>query len=173
MGAVIVRWAMAASLFLAVVGLAARVTEPDLPHEFMEDEDRCGGCHQVEKDGEDWILDPHIFTVSVLEACRSCHPADELGRSHPVGTDPYRALNRKEMPPELPLHWSDDARSEVMTCGTCHNPHLPRFSAEKLYARQRPHGEEGRRYLTYYLRIRGKTPREGFTPLCHACHPGL
>jgi len=133
---------------------------------------RCAGCHEVEPDGEDWLLEPHRFTVSVVEACRGCHPEEQMGRSHPVDVDPLRSRRSNDWPEELPLHWSDEERAEVMTCGTCHNPHLPRLSADKLYSLQRPWGETGE-YLTYYLRMRGRTAREGFTPLCHACHPGL
>ena len=113
-----------------------------------------------------------MATVSVVESCRACHPEEQTGRSHPVEVEPRGAPGLKEVPEELPLQWSDDSDSEVMTCGTCHNPHLPRFSEYKLWSRQRPHGS-GDAYLTYYLRLRGKTPREGFTPLCHACHRKL
>ena len=158
---------------LLVVVVVAYEDGADDPHGYMNDEVRCAECHQVEKDGEDWILDPHIFTVSVTESCHECHPAHQIGRSHPVGSDPRRALHRRDFPDELPLHWSDDERTEVMTCGTCHNPHLTRFSTEKLYSRQRPHRGRAGDYLTYFLRIRGETPKEGFTPLCHACHPDL
>jgi len=152
---------------LAVIALAL-----DAPHGFMDDEARCAGCHEGEPDGDDWLLEPHQFTVSVVEACRGCHPEEQMGRSHPVDVDPLRSRRRGDLPEELPLHWSDEARAEVMTCGTCHNPHAPRFSPDKLYSLQRPWGDTGQ-YLTYYLRLRGRTPREGFTPLCHACHPGL
>lgn len=159
-------------LGLAAVGSVPGRHPPERPHAFLNDEKRCAGCHRTEPDGEDWILDPHLFVVSVVEACRGCHPAAQMGRSHPVEVAPSRLFRRGEVPEALPLHWSDAARAEVVTCGTCHNPHLPRLSPEKLHSLQRP-APGGGGYLTYYLRIRGKTPREGFTPLCHACHPGL
>ncbi len=165
-------WAVAvAVLAVSLSGSSARVGETPAPHGFMDDEERCIDCHQMERDGEDWLLDAHLFTVSVVAACRGCHPEEEMGRSHSVDVDPRNAAGMKEVPEELPLQWSDDARTDVMTCGTCHNPHLDRTSPTKLWSRQRP--AEGGMYLTYYLRLRGATPREGFTPLCHACHRDL
>jgi hypothetical protein len=137
----------------------------------MDDEERCIDCHQMEKDGEDWLLDPHLFTVSVVGACRACHPVRQLGRSHPVDVEVGEVADIHAVPEQLPLHWSDEQRAPVMTCGTCHNPHLDRFAPHKLWSRQLAAGEAG--YLTYYLRMRGSTPRVGFTPLCHACHPDL
>jgi nitrate/TMAO reductase-like tetraheme cytochrome c subunit len=166
------RWLLVLGLLVAAVGVALQ-GELDNPHGYMDDEARCADCHQVEPDGEDWILDPHMFTVSVTDTCLSCHPQDQIGRSHPVGSDPRRALRRRDFPEELPFHWSDEERTEVMTCGTCHNPHLPRFSEDKLYTRQEVHPGTADAYLTYFLRIRGTTPRQGFMPLCHACHPDM
>lgn len=161
--------------------LAAAAATADKPvaagagnaHDFMADETRCADCHRVVKEGKDWVLDPHIFTVSVVAACRGCHPVGEMGRSHPVGSDPTRARPRIQVPPELPLQWSDDARGEVMTCGTCHDPHLPRFDRRKLHGRQKPHPRGKGQYLTYYLRLRGDDARDGYTKLCRACHPHL
>ena len=164
-------WIVAVLLAGGLSGTAARVGDRPQPHAFMDDESRCIGCHQMEKDGEDWLLDAHLFTVSVVDSCRTCHPEEEMGRSHPVQVDPWEAPGLKDVPEELPLQWSDEVRAEVMTCGTCHDPHLPRFSEDKLWSRQRSHDDDG--YLTYYLRLRGDSPREGFTPLCHACHRTL
>lgn len=161
------------ALLLGTAGIAGPVGDPADPHGFMADEGRCADCHRVEPGGQDWILDPHIFSVSIVGACRPCHPADRLGRSHPVGVNPHRTMGRREVPADLPLQWSDEEGAEVMTCGTCHDPHLPRLSATKLYGLQEPLPNSGGRYLTYYLRLRGVTPREGFTVLCHACHPNL
>ncbi len=160
------------ALGVAAAGSAVNRLPAEEPHALLADESRCGGCHRMEQDGADWILDPHLFVVSVVEACRACHPEEQMGRSHPVEIDPVGRLGRRDWREDLPLQWSDDARAEVMTCGTCHNPHLPRLSSEKLYSLQKP-VRGGGGYLTYYLRVRGKTPREGFTPLCHTCHPGL
>jgi len=165
-------WAATLFLVLAILGGKAGLGPDESPHGFMAEEAHCADCHEVEPDGEDLILEPHRFTVPVVGTCRECHPAEQMGRSHPVDVAPRRTLGSRDWPEELPLHWSDDARSEVLTCGTCHNPHLPRLSIDKLYSLQRPWEETGQ-YLTYYLRMRGQTPREGFTPLCHACHPGL
>lgn len=164
-------WVLGLAFFLAVVG-AATQDDSDNPHAYMDKSDACSGCHRAEE-GRSAGSDPHVFAAPVTDICRGCHPPEQTGRSHKVGSDPRRALKRKDSPAELPLQWSDEARTEVMTCGTCHNPHLPRFSDQKLYSRQRPHAGSSDSYLTYFLRIRGSTPREGFMPLCHACHPGL
>jgi hypothetical protein len=138
----------------------------------MEDGGRCTRCHQVEQDGEGGQIDPHAFAVSVVEACRECHPEERLGRSHPVGVAPLRSAPRELPPATLPLQWSSAARAQVVTCGTCHNPHLPRLARKPVYSLQRPWGQTGQ-YLTYFLRMSAATSREGFIPLCHACHPGL
>ncbi len=166
---------VAAAAVLAVWVLAAATGDPNAldAHGFMDSEDRCGGCHHMEPDGADWLLDPHLFVRPVVPMCMECHPSDRIGRSHPVGVDPYAALDLRDLPEDLPLHWSDDARAEVMTCGTCHDPHRPRFSDVKLFSFQQPHPGAGGQYLTFFLRVRGESPREGFTPLCHRCHPGL
>ena len=166
------RWALAAGVLLAVLG-AAQEEGADNPHRYMDQEAQCAACHRMEQQNQNLAASPHDFKASVTEICRGCHSPEQTGRSHSVGKDPRRALKRRESPEELPLQWSDDERTEVMTCGTCHNPHLPRFSQQKLFSRQRPHPGVPDGYLTYFLRIRGQTPREGFTPLCHACHPGL
>lgn len=142
------------------------------PHAFMEEKARCPDCHEVKPDGEDLLIEPHRFSVGVAETCRECHPGEQMGRSHPVDVEPRRPPDAGSWPDELPLHWSDAVRSEVITCGTCHNPHLPRLSGDRLYSVQHPWEGTGR-YLTYYLRVRGNNSRDGFAPLCRACHPDL
>ncbi len=127
----------------------------------------------MERDGEDWLLDPHIFVRPVGEICKGCHPDGEIGRSHPVDVDPYRKLGLKDLPEELPLQLTEGERDELMTCGTCHNPHIPRFSPQKLYTRQRPVEGVSSRYLTYFLRLRPDDPRDGLAPLCKSCHPRM
>lgn len=153
--------------FLAPAGAAA-VTEP---HAFMEEESECGGCHAAELDGEGRMSDPHIFDVPVVDLCTTCHSTAQLGRSHPVNTAPRTSRGLAEVPEALPLHRSGDTR--VVTCGTCHNPHLPRLSTERLFPRQEAHPGQPGRYRTYYLRATGGGPAEGFAVLCRACHPDL
>ncbi len=164
-----------ALLAVAAWGLVspAGTPPPENPHAYMDAESACGGCHRMERDGEDWLLDPHIFVRPVDEICKGCHPDREIGRSHPVGVDPYRELGLRDLPEELPLQLTEGERDELMTCGTCHNPHIPRFSPRKLYARQRPAEGAANRYLTYFLRIRPEDPRDGFAPLCKSCHPKM
>ncbi len=169
------RFGVGAGLLCLLLALTRAWPEPALehPHAYMADGDRCDGCHGVGRDRDGRIPDPHLFTRPVGEICRVCHPDDQIGRSHPVEVDPYRALDLRELPGELPLQTVEGEREELMTCGTCHNPHLPRFSDTPLYRRQRPAPGSGGRFLTYYLRMKGSTPREGFTPLCHGCHPRM
>jgi hypothetical protein len=152
---------------------AAGVTTSESPHAYMDSESRCSGCHRVEKDGNDWLLDPHIFRTSVTDACQGCHPPQRMGRSHPVGSDPLRLLHLKQMPADLPLQLIEGDRDELMTCGTCHNPHLPRLARQKLFSRQPAFPGRTGEYLTYFLRRRSPDPRDGFTPLCKSCHPKL
>ncbi|GAB4257191.1 MULTISPECIES: hypothetical protein [Deferrisoma] len=169
------RWGAAA----VVVGLVAwlcvpaSTAPPENPHGYMDQEANCGGCHRMEPDGDDWLLDAHIFTRSVVEICKECHPDGEIGRSHPVDVDPYRELGLSDLPDTLPLQLVEGERDELMTCGTCHNPHLPRFSPKKLYKRQRPFPGKAKRFLTYFLRVRPDDPRDGFAPLCKSCHPKM
>ena len=166
-------WGVAGLLGLAAfLGAGGAALPPD-PHRFMDDEARCGQCHHMEPDGQDWFLDPHIFIRSVAAICKECHPDDQIGRSHPVEVDPYEVLDVREIPAELPLQSVDGDRGEFMTCGTCHNPHADRLSPDPLYSRQRPYPGSGGLYLTYYLRMRAEDPEDGFTPLCHACHPDM
>ncbi|MBI5015177.1 MAG: NapC/NirT family cytochrome c [Deltaproteobacteria bacterium] len=164
---------VAAAAVVALAFWAAGVPTADNPHAYMDSESRCTGCHRMEKDGSDWILDPHIFRSSVVAVCQGCHPPQRMGRSHPVGSDPLRALSLKQMPDGLPLQWVEGDSDGVMTCGTCHNPHVPRLGRQKLFSQQPPFPGRPGEYLTYFLRRRSQDPREGFTPLCKSCHPKL
>lgn len=167
-----VRWLTAASVAAVLLGPSARGGPgADNPHAYMEEEARCAGCHHVEKEGDDWVLDPHVFRLSATDLCRMCHPREQMGRSHPVGADPLKALKLKRMPPGLPLQEVEGQRGEFMTCGTCHNPHLPRFSSQRLYSRQSSAPGRSGEFFTYFLRVKPKETREGFASLCNACHP--
>lgn len=160
-------------LLLAAAAGGRPAPDTDEPHGFMQAVGRCGGCHEVKGPGVPRADGPRSFTGSVVAICRECHRSEEMGRSHPVGMDPARSRGRVQVPPELPLHWSDERGSEVMTCGTCHNPHLARFTDRRIHSFQKPHPQGKGRFLTYYLRLRGDEPKDGYTPLCRACHPKL
>lgn len=168
--------ALAAALFAALClpallwGLAS-TRSLNGPHPFLVDETQCDMCHLVTWKGSTGTLDEKAFSHSLIEVCNRCHK-ERIGRSHPVGMDPYKKIPRSEYPANFPLQWSDDLMADVMTCATCHNLHGNRFDDKKLYARQQPHPEGAGRYLTYFLRVRGDTPRQGYAPLCKACHPG-
>lgn len=168
------------ALFLSVASVAGDKDDKDEVHAFMDKEKRCAGCHQVEVDDEDLILDPHIFILPVVEICHNCHPPKQIGRSHPVGGDPRKDLGLENPPEFLPLHWSAERRANVVTCGTCHNPHISRFSAEKIHSRQKPfqgrkkgNKKKEAKYLTYFLRLKSNNPRDGYMKLCQACHPDM
>lgn len=145
---------------------------PTGPHPFMSDQSKCDTCHHVEWNAGVGTLDEDKFDRSFIDVCNNCHQG-KMGRSHPVGVNPYKMVPRNNYPGTLPLQWSDDLMADVMTCVTCHDMHAARFSEEKLYSRQKEYPDSDDVYLTYYLRIRGSTPREGFAPLCKACHPKL
>jgi len=168
------------ALMLSIASLAGEKEDPDEVHAFMDSEKRCEGCHQAEHDGEDLILDPHIFVLPVIEICHNCHPPKQIGRSHPVNVDPRETLGLSNPPEALPLHWSKDQRARVVTCGTCHNPHMSRFSEKKIHSLQKPFRSKKNKikrkkakYLTYFLRITSDNPRDGYMALCQACHPDM
>lgn len=140
-------------------------------HMFMNDQGECDTCHVVEWKGAIGELSDDVFRDSFVDICASCHP-ERLKRSHPVNVSPYPLMSRNSYPEDLlPLQYDEDGKTELMTCATCHKPHSPRTGPEKLYGRQKEVSGKPGEYLTYYLRIRGKTPKEGYAPLCKACHP--
>lgn len=78
---------------------------------MAEDEDG----HVALQDGTDLNID----------ACYRCHPADELGVSHPVGMEPS---GKTTIPDDLPT-----LEGGILTCATCHAPHggLRQYFARK------------------------------------------
>jgi hypothetical protein len=78
-------------------------------------------------------------------------------------------LRDLEIPEDLPV--DEDG---AVTCGTCHNPHLPGYLPERFTVSQQPTGtleEEGRQvayYKSYRLRLHGADA--GNDPTCAACH---
>lgn len=140
-------------------------------HSFMNDPGECDTCHVVEWKGAAGTLEDDVFRDSFVDICASCHP-ERLKRSHPVNVSPYSLIPRLSYPEDLlPLQRNEDGKEDVMTCATCHRPHAPRTDTAKLYGRQKEVPGRPGEYLTYYLRIRGKSPKEGYAPLCKACHP--
>jgi nitrate/TMAO reductase-like tetraheme cytochrome c subunit len=115
---------------------------------------------------------PHEFIKQITGMCVSskCHTDEELGPSHIVDISPYDAYPDMVVPKEIPLNWDTVKYKEVMTCGTCHNPHLDWLSTTRSYDIQKPEKKERGRayYKTYYLRI--KDPQEGYYTLCKSCH---
>lgn len=160
--AVAVVFALGAAVLLRSV-LATPSLPPD-PHLFMQKDEACTGCHQFYRDQ----LDPHTFVVPITEQCMGCHPQEKLGRSHPVGVNPVDAIPSIDVPEDLPLE------NELISCGTCHQPHLTQLSALPCSQEQAPFLvlDEGRvekpYYKAYYLRF--PDPEAGFAPLCMACH---
>jgi predicted CXXCH cytochrome family protein len=60
-----------------------------------------------------------------IDACYQCHPAEELGVSHPVGVRPSA---KTVIPDDLPT-----LTGGILTCSTCHDPHggIRRYFARK------------------------------------------
>lgn len=163
------RLVLVSAFALGTAILAIRVLAvpqlPADPHLFMQEEDdACAECHSYYRDE----LDPHSFAVPMVEKCMECHPQGKLGRSHPIGVDPGDARPRIEAPDELPLE------NGLVSCGTCHQPHLTQLSSIPCSKEQKPFLflDDGRDkipyYKAYYLRM--PDPEAGFAPLCTACH---
>ena len=145
---------------------------PESPHQSLYIEGMCTVCHSTDK-GK---LQLHAFVFPVIEIClrESCHAAEKIGRSHPVGVDARKSEVVEEVPESLPLE-NDD----LISCGSCHEPHGAWLSGTQCYPKQQPtvflvenvDGKERETpyYQTYYLRVPGD-PIEGFTALCSSCH---
>ncbi len=60
-----------------------------------------------------------------IDACYQCHPAEDLGVSHPVGMGPSE---KTKIPDDLPT-----LEGGILTCVTCHDPHggIRRYFARK------------------------------------------
>ncbi len=142
-------------------------------HAFIRDQSECDTCHVVAWKGQVGTMETDEFVDSFVTICSSCHQ-DHLKRSHPVNVSPLRLMAKNNYPDSiLPLQRSEDDKDDVMTCATCHKPHGERMSRDKLYPRQREVPDSPGLYLTYYLRVRGTNPKEGYAPLCKKCHPNL
>ena len=157
---------------LAAAGLFAQETElPPYPHEPLGRAEGCADCHHywINKQGQRELV-PGEFVASVPEKCWVCHPQEALGRSHPIGVDPTQCEPVIAVPAGIPLE------NGLVSCGSCHVPHGEYLSTNIRFPGQLPfvtlgEGEnEINYYKTFFLRIPGD-PAEGFTPLCHACHP--
>ncbi len=138
------------------------------PHAFMDQPDICSTCHKY-WEGQ---LEPHMFSVMVHEVCEVCHA--ELGRSHPININPQDY--DIQVDETIPLAYIEQLGDDVVSCGSCHNPHGEWFSPVKAYEKQ-PElfllivspDEEIKYYKTYYLRA--SDPVKGYLVLCVLCHP--
>jgi hypothetical protein len=137
---------------------------PPNPHLSLNAAGMCDECHAYYRE----TMDPHDFVVAIPERCLECHSAQELGRSHPIGVDPSHSAARIEVPAELPLE------DGMVSCGTCHNPHMASLSQTRAYPAQEVafRQMEGRVETLWYktLFLRKSDPERGFEPLCMACH---
>lgn len=147
--------------------------EDDGGHGFVRNQEKCDMCHVVEWKGSAGKLEEALFHSSFVDVCANeCHE-ENLKRSHPVNVSPFKIISRDKYPKFLPLQFSDKRREDVITCATCHKPHGERLGRTKLHPRQREVPDTDGLYLTYYLRVRGFTPKEGYAPLCKSCHPEM
>lgn len=115
---------------------------------------------------------PHDFIAPITGMCSSstCHTEEELGNSHAVEiavTDRYPDMR---VPTELPLYWDTDKYQSVISCGTCHNPHLDWLSRDAFsIAQEVTETIEGADYYTTFF-IRVRSPETGLFVLCKGCH---
>lgn len=136
-------------------------------HAFFEQPEFCACCHEV--DESDGAVEAHGFTIEISEHCGRCHTGRDLGLSHPVDVVATDRFPDMEIPEEMPV--DDQGR---ITCGTCHNPHLPGYSTERFAVGQWPTGSrevdglEVDFYKSYRLRFHA--PDAGNDPTCAACH---
>lgn len=137
------------------------------PHAFFNTTQNCTCCHETRENEKD--IDPHAFNVDITESCMNCHTGEKLGRSHPVGIRADVRFPEMEIPENLPVN-----ADELITCGTCHNPHLEGLVTERYAGGQNPvetrleQGIEVAYYKSYMLRMHA--PDAGNNPTCAACH---
>lgn len=136
-------------------------------HAFFNLPEFCACCH--DEGGREGDVEPHGFTIEITEICMRCHTSGEIGGSHPVDVVPTDRFPDMEVPEEMPL----DAQDR-MTCGTCHNPHLPGHTTERYVGEQ---DAAGTRVVDGYeveffksYRLRAHAPDAGNGPTCMACH---
>ena len=132
---------------------------PVNPHNSLNDALTCLECHDTYRDE----VDDHEFVVGISGACERCHNLHELDRSHPYDVDPRRSRIDVDIPDELPLH------DGLLTCGTCHDPHLAYLATVRSYWEQEAKAvTDVAYYQTFYTRK--NDPVHGFDPLCDSCH---
>ena len=130
------------------------------PHNEINNELPCLDCHDTYRDE----VDEHAFVTGVTEICEDCHELGDLGRTHPYDVDPDRShIPDLRVPDELPL------ADGMITCGSCHDPHMAYLQTVRLFSNQP--AEEGfstAYYQSFYTRM--VDPSQGRNLLCTACH---
>jgi hypothetical protein len=138
------------------------------------DQPKCRSCHRYTAPGPGGTLKEHNFILPIYDQCmQHHHTPKEIGRSHPIGMDPNESDAVGEVPPELPLESIDPIFEDdftMMSCGTCHQPHLDRLSVTKASPKDKSVEYAGNTplYKTNYLRM--PDPVAGHATLCLACH---
>lgn len=138
---------------------------PPNPHRWMDEKTICTNCHDLDEQE----IDPHRFILAIPEECWKCHSPEKLGRSHPIGVDPWGgAKGAVVIPEDLPLE------EGKISCGTCHQPHMAWLSRVKCGPNQPPKivipiGREEVEYFSTFF-ARKSDPVDGFAPLCLTCH---
>ncbi|TLN02561.1 hypothetical protein FDZ71_13030, partial [bacterium] len=147
-------------LFLLLLPLA--LAAPALaqnPHARFAEPDGCAECHVV-NEGEKTPAQPVVLNADVISVCLKCHDRKMVFGTHPVEIKPEMKL------PEG-VHLSEGG---VMTCATCHDPHMKSEGDSPCVAQ--PFAQKllslvtfGKKYKTYFLR----QPNES-GQLCNGCH---
>lgn len=151
--------------------IASVTTLPESPHRSLQTQGMCVTCHDLYLG----VPDPHKFVTPITGMClrESCHSAQNIGRSHPVGIVLKSSQQIQDIPESLPLE------EGMISCGSCHEPHGQWLSATPCYPNQPPTvylseqvGGEKREtpyFTTYFLRVLGDQT-QGFAALCNSCH---
>jgi predicted CXXCH cytochrome family protein len=97
----------------------------------------CGACHLVHNavDKRLWARAPLSGKGTAPHYCTDCHGADGVAKAKPVGKNDHPVdveLKGRDIPPparvagKLPLYDAagDTPEGDLMTCRTCHDPHI-------------------------------------------------
>ncbi len=133
-------------------------------HPFAASKNQCNKCHEVYKTTgaeASYIVFIENSSKFLNAACLRCHPQGPA--DHPILITTSFAV-----PKDLPL-----SEKKEITCITCHNPHLQRFSNRSWLPRSFTKKLvesifRKKQYKTYFLR-RNNANKE----LCLGCHKSL
>jgi len=110
------------ALLAAPLGAGPEEEETAAPHAFMKDPERCVSCHASKPEPGKDDYTTVTFVDQIVTLCSDCHPDAHYRDEHPVEIRP-----ELEVPQEFHLD-----EYYTMTCATCHDPHGPHLSEQRL-----------------------------------------